>query len=54
VRFPLKLITGIDDALIQPGIRLLAIVNIDAINSDELYFYDFRLASEPDPGDGLG
>jgi hypothetical protein len=54
VRFPLKLITSIDDALIQPGIRLLAIVNIDAISSDELYFYDFRLASEPDSGDGLG
>lgn len=54
VRFPLKLIRDVDEALIQPGLRLLATVNIDARDSLELYFSDFQLAPEPDMGDGLG
>jgi hypothetical protein len=54
VRFPIKLIRNIDQALIQPGLRLLASVNIDARESLELYFSDFQLAPEPDPEDGLG
>lgn len=54
VRFPLKLIKGIDESLIQPGVRLLAKINIDARDSIELYFTDFRLAPAPNPEDGLG
>lgn len=53
VRFPLALIPVDLHAKLSPGVRLFAKVNIGAEKSEDLYFREFELASEPDDDDGL-
>lgn len=54
VRFPFKLIPEEIRDSVNPGVRLLSSVNIEAKSSDDLYFSGFELAPNPDPEDGLG
>lgn len=53
VRFPASLMPEELQDKLEPDVRLFALVNIGAETSDELYFQQFELASEPDEDDGL-
>lgn len=52
IRFPKKLLANVGRE-VKPGDLYIAEVNIDARNSDELYFSNFEIAPEPDENDGL-
>jgi len=53
IRFPSSLMPSQIVAELKPGSRLLAMVNIGANDATELYLYDFEIAPDTDPQNGL-
>jgi hypothetical protein len=53
IRFPATLLPPELRTSLTKGARFLAMVNTGAERSEDLFFYDFEMAPDPNPEDGL-